>query len=69
MATANLTAKPAVSKTTRAIAYMQAMDVTAPEAARVIGVDVASIYKRLKVLEETAHLRCPHCQQLLREDA
>lgn len=68
MATANLTVKPVKSKTSRAIAYMQAMDVSAAEAARIIGVDAAAVYKRLKVLEATAHLRCAHCGQLLQED-
>lgn len=56
------------SKTAQAIALFianQDSGMTVAEAARQAGVGAASVYKRLKLLSETADQRCPCCGQLV----
>lgn len=69
MATKNRTVKPVKSKTAQAIDYMTEHGVTPYAAAQAIGVAPTAVYKRLALLKATADQRCPHCGQLIKDEA
>jgi hypothetical protein len=72
MALANSTAKLAKPKTTQAVDYFNAnkeKGITVYAAAQKFGISPAAVYKRIKLLAETADARCPCCGQIVKAQA